>query len=54
MVAVDTRRISIAPVTDVVSGIPVMSDCIPAVTPMLAAAPQAVSEVAETRPRGDL
>ena len=42
MVVVDTRRISI-----------VMSDCIPAVMPMLAAAPQAASEVAQTRPRGD-
>ena len=29
-----------------------MSDCIPAVTPMLAAALQATSEVAQTRPRG--
>ena len=53
MVAVDTRRISIAQDTDVVSGIHVMPDCIPAVMPMLAAAPQAASEVAQTRPRGD-
>ena len=30
-----------------------MPDCIPAVVPMLAAAPQAASEVAQTRPRGD-
>ena len=28
-------------------------DCVPAVMPMLAAAPQAASEVAQTRPRGD-
>ena len=53
MVAVDTRRISIAPDTDVVSGIHVMSDCIPAVMPMLAVAPQTASKVAQTRPRGD-
>ena len=30
-----------------------MPDCIPAVMPMLAAAPQAASEVAQTRHRGD-
>ena len=36
MLAVDTRRISIDQVTDVVSGIYVMPDCIPAVMPMLA------------------
>ena len=53
MVVVDTRRISIAPDTDVGSGIHVISDCIPAVMPMLAVAPQAASEVAQTRPRGD-
>ena len=53
MVAVDTRRISIAQDTDVISGIYVMPDCILAVMPMLAAAPQAASEVALTRPRGD-
>ena len=53
MVAVDTRRISIDQNTDVVSGIYVMPDCIPVVMPMLAAAPQAASEVAQTRPRGD-
>ena len=53
MVVVDTRRISIAQDTDVVSGIYVMPDCIPAVMPMLAAAQQAASEVAQTRPRGD-
>ena len=53
MMAVDTRRISIDQDTDVVSGIYVMPDCIPAVMPMLAAAPQAASEVAQTRHRGD-
>ena len=52
-VAVDTRRISIAQDPDVVSGIHVMPDCVPAVMPMLAAAPQAASEVAQTRSRGD-
>ena len=51
-VAVDTRQRSIAQDTDV-GGIYVMPDCIPAVVPMLAAAPQATSEVAQTRPRGD-
>ena len=45
MMTVDTRRISIDQDTDVVSGICVMPDCIPAVMPMLAAAPQAASEV---------
>ena len=49
----DTRRISIAPDTDVVSGIYVMPDCIPAVMPTLAAVPQAASEVAQTKPRSD-
>ena len=53
MVAVDIRRISIDQDTDFVSGIYVMPDCIPAVMPMLAAAPQAASEVAQTRHRGD-
>ena len=52
-VAVDTRLVSIASDTDVVSEIHVMSVCIPTVTPMLAAAPQAASEVAQMRPRGD-
>ena len=52
-VVVDTRRISIAQDTDVVSGVYVMSDCIPAVVPMMAAAQQASSEVTQTRPRGD-
>ena len=50
MVAVDTRRISIAQDTYVISGIYVMPYCIPAVMPMLAVAPQAASEVAQTRP----
>ena len=49
MVAVDTRQISFAQDTDVVSGIHVMPDCVPAVMPRLAAAPQAASEVAQTR-----
>ena len=53
MVTVDTRRISIAQDTDVVSVIYMMPDCIPAVMPMLAAAPQAASNVAQTRLRGD-
>ena len=53
MMAVDTRRISIDQDTYVVSGIYVMPDCIPAVMPMLAAVPQAASEVAQTRHRGD-
>ena len=45
MVAVDIRRISSPSDTDIV-----MSDCIATVTPMLAAAPQAASEFAQTRP----
>ena len=53
MVALDTRRISIDHDTDVVSGIYVMPDCIPAVMAMLVVAPQAASVVAQTRPRGD-
>ena len=53
MVAVDSRQISIAQDPDVVSGIHVMPDCVPAVMPMLAAARQAASEVAQTRPQGD-
>ena len=53
MVALDTRRISIAQDPDVVSGIHVMPDCVPAVMPILAAVPYAASEVAQTRPRGD-
>ena len=51
-VPVEARQVSIASDTDVVSGIHVMSYCISAVTPMLAAASQAASEVAQTRPRG--
>ena len=51
-VVVDTRQVSIASETDVVSGIHMMSECIPTVTPKLAAAPQAASEVARTRPQG--
>ena len=43
MLAVDTRQLSIDQVTDVVSGIYVMPDCVPAVMPMLAAVPQAAS-----------
>ena len=50
---VDSRRKSIVPDTDVVSGIYVMPDCIPAVVPKLAAVPQATSTVTQTRPRGD-
>ena len=53
MLAVDTRRLSIDQVTDVVSGIYVMPDCIQTVMPMLVAAPQAASEVAQMRHRGD-
>ena len=49
---VDSRRKSIVPDTDVVSGIYVMPDCIPAVVPKLAAVPQAASTVVQTRPRG--
>ena len=52
-VAVERRRMSIAPDTDVVSGIYVMPDCIPAVMPMLAAVLQAASSVTQTRPRGE-
>ena len=51
-VTVDTRPVSIASDTDVVCGNHMMSECIPTVTPKLAAAPQAASEVAQTRPRG--
>ena len=53
MVALNNRRISIAQDPDVVIGIHVMPDCVPAVMPILAAAPQAASEVAQTRSRGD-
>ena len=50
--AVDSRRKSIAPETDVVGGIYVTPYCIPTVVPKLAAVPQAASTVAQTRPRG--
>ena len=53
MVALDNRQISIAQDPDVVNGIHVTPDCVPAVMPILAATPQAASEVAQTRPRGD-
>ena len=43
-VAVDTRQVSTASDTVVVSGIHMMSECFPTVTPKLAAAPQAASE----------
>ena len=52
MVAVDTRQVSTASDTVVVSGIHMMSKCFPTVTPKLAAAPQAASEVDQTKPRG--
>ena len=42
-VAVDTRQVSASSDTVVVSGIHMMSECIPTVTPKLAAAPQAAS-----------
>ena len=51
-VAVDTRQVSAASDPVVVSGIHMMSECFPTVTPKLAAAPQAASEVDQTRPRG--
>ena len=50
--AVDFRRDSIVPDTDVCGGIYVMPDCIPIVVPKSAAVPQAASVVAQTRPRG--
>ena len=50
--AVDTRQVSAASDTVVVSGMQMISECFPTVTPMLAAAPQAASEVDQTRPRG--
>ena len=53
MVPVDTTRISITQDPDVVSGIHVMPDCVPAVMHILTAAPQVASEVAQLRPRGD-
>ena len=51
-VTVDTRQVPAASDTVVVSGIHIMSECIPTVTPKLAVAPQAASEVDQTRPRG--
>ena len=51
-VAVDTRQVSAASDTVVVSGIHMMPECFPTVTPKLAAAPQAASEVDQTRSRG--
>ena len=51
-VTVDTRQVPAASDTVVVSGIHIVSECIPTVTPMLAAAPQTASEVDQTRPRG--
>ena len=51
-VAVDTRQVSAASDTVVVSGIHMRSECFPTVTPKLAAAPQAAAEVVQTRPRG--
>ena len=44
--AVDSRRKSIVPATDVGGGIYVTPDCIPTVVPKLAAVPQAASTVA--------
>ena len=51
-VAVDTRQVSAALETVGVSGIHMTSECILTVMPKLAAAPQAASEVVQTRPRG--
>ena len=50
-VAVDTRQVSAASDTVGVRAIHVTSECIPTVVPKLAAAPQAASEVVQTRPR---
>ena len=50
--AVDTRQVSAASDTVVVSGIHMMPECFLTVTPKLAAAPQAASEVDQTRSRG--
>ena len=50
--AVDPRRKSIVPETDVGGGIYATPDCIPTVVPKLAAVLQAASTVAQTRPRG--
>ena len=51
-VTVDTRQVPAASDTVVVSGINIMSECIPTVTLKLAATPQAASEVDQTRPGG--
>ena len=50
-VAVDTRQVSSASDTVGVCTIHMKSECIPTVVPKLAAAPQAASEVVQTRPR---
>ena len=50
-VAVATRQVSAASDTVGVHAIHVTSECIPTVVPKLAAAPQAASEVVQTRPR---
>ena len=49
--AVDTRQVSAASDTVGVRAIHMKSNCIPTVVPKLAAAPQAASEVVQTRPR---
>ena len=51
-VAVDNRQVSAASDTVGVSGIHMTSECILTVMPKLASAPQAASEVVQTRPRG--
>ena len=51
-VAVDTRQVPAASDIVAVSGIHIMSECIPTGTPKLAAAPPAASDVDQTRPRG--
>ena len=50
--AVDSRRESIVPDTDVGGGIYLKPDCIPTVVPKSAALPQPASMVTQTRPRG--
>ena len=50
-VAVDTRQVYAASDTVGVRVIDMKSECIPTVVPKLAAAPQAASEVVQTRPR---
>ena len=49
--AVDTRQVSAASDTVGVCAIHVTSECIPTVVPKLAVAPQAASEVVQTRPQ---